>query len=51
MHVGDLPDLDVKAPREAGLRALLIDRDGTHHDPGALRSLSELPDRVSQNAI
>lgn len=46
MHVGDLPDLDVAAPRKAGLHALLIDREGTHGDADALRSLRELPGRL-----
>ena len=46
MHVGDLPDLDVAAPREVGLRALLIDRDDVHGQADALRSLLELPARL-----
>jgi putative hydrolase of the HAD superfamily len=46
MHIGDLPDLDVAAPREAGLRSLLIDREGRHGQGDALRSLGELPGRV-----
>lgn len=46
LHVGDLPDLDVDAPRGAGLRAVLVDRDGRHRDPEALRSLRALPGRL-----
>ncbi len=47
MHVGDLPDLDVAAPREVGLHALLIDRDDTYGQADALRSLLELPGRLA----
>ena len=51
LHVGDQPDLDVKAPREAGLRALLIDREDKYDGPEALRSLRELSDWVSSELI
>ncbi len=49
VHVGDLPDEDVRGAREAGLRAVLLDR-GVHLAPGdrpadvpILTSLAELP--------
>jgi putative hydrolase of the HAD superfamily len=45
-HVGDDLDADVGAAREAGLRPVLIDREGALHAPaGVLRiaSLAELP--------
>jgi putative hydrolase of the HAD superfamily len=38
-HVGDTPEADVEGARAAGLRPVLIARDGA---PGAVRSLSEL---------
>lgn len=47
VHVGDLPDLDVEAPRKAGLQALLIDRADEYGWFGALRSLRELPGRLA----
>lgn len=42
VHVGDLPDLDVTAPRAAGLRSVLIDRCGQHQLSDSLQSLSAL---------
>jgi putative hydrolase of the HAD superfamily len=38
-HVGDTPEADVEGARAAGIRPILIARDGA---PGAVRSLAEL---------
>jgi putative hydrolase of the HAD superfamily len=45
LHVGDLYALDVAAPREAGLRAVHLDRAdaGPLDEPQRIRSLRELP--------
>lgn len=40
--VGDNHDYDVLAPRSAGMKALLLDRDSTNGDPGILTSLDQL---------
>lgn len=42
LHVGDTPSEDVAGAQAAGLRALLIDREGE----GDITSLAELPGRV-----
>ena len=45
LHVGDVHELDVTAPREAGLRAVHLDRTdgGPFTEPERIRSLRELP--------
>lgn len=45
LHVGDVHDLDVVAPRQAGLEAVHLDRAGTGSadEPARIRSLLELP--------
>ncbi len=45
LHVGDLYSLDVTAPRQAGLRAVHLDRTdaGPLDEPARIRSLRELP--------
>ena len=45
LHVGDLHDLDVVAPRQAGLQAVHLDRAnaGPRDEPARIRSLRELP--------
>jgi putative hydrolase of the HAD superfamily len=49
LHVGDHPVNDVAAARRAGLRAWLLDRSRPPGppEPGVLRTLDELPDRLS----
>jgi putative hydrolase of the HAD superfamily len=42
LHVGDSADNDLKGAAAAGVRAVLLDRDGTG-PAGAIRSMSELP--------
>jgi HAD superfamily hydrolase (TIGR01549 family) len=42
VHVGDTPAEDVEGARAAGIRALLLDRDGG----GDIASLTELPGRI-----
>jgi putative hydrolase of the HAD superfamily len=39
LHIGDHPYFDFEVPRKAGIRALLIDRDGKN---GHIRKLTEL---------
>jgi putative hydrolase of the HAD superfamily len=41
VYVGDSPATDIEGAAAAGLRAVLVDRDGTHG--GAITSLSQLP--------
>ena len=43
-HVGDTPEADVEGARAAGLRPILIARDGVRHSPASrvIRSLAEL---------
>ncbi len=48
IHVGDDPATDVAGARSAGLAALLLDRSG--RSEGALRDLSELPERLAELA-
>lgn len=50
LHVGDRHDLDVLAPRAAGLPALHLDRLGRHDEPspGRIRTLSELPPKLGR---
>jgi FMN phosphatase YigB (HAD superfamily) len=43
VHVGDSPEADVDGARAAGVRPLLLARDGG----GDLRSLAELPALLS----
>lgn len=43
LHVGDLIRDDVEGARSAGLRAMLIDRDGTSPSSDRISSLAELP--------
>lgn len=45
LHVGDLYDLDVIAPRAAGLQAVHLDRFGTgpREEPARIASLDQLP--------
>ncbi|MBN1672762.1 MAG: HAD-IA family hydrolase [Kiritimatiellae bacterium] len=49
LHVGDEPANDVTPARRVGLRAVLIDRDGTHARARCdrIQSLAELPRLVS----
>jgi putative hydrolase of the HAD superfamily len=42
LHVGDSPEEDLEAARGAGIRALLIDREGG----GDIASLEEVPERL-----
>jgi putative hydrolase of the HAD superfamily len=42
LHVGDTPEEDIEGARAAGIRALLIDREGS----GDLSSLAELPEKI-----
>jgi putative hydrolase of the HAD superfamily len=42
LHVGDTPDEDLEGGRRAGIRALLIDREGG----GDIASLKEIPGRI-----
>jgi 2-haloalkanoic acid dehalogenase type II len=41
LHVGDTPEEDVEGARAAGIRALLIDRDGNGGDIASLTEISE----------
>jgi HAD superfamily hydrolase (TIGR01549 family) len=41
LHVGDTPEEDVSGARAAGIRALLIDRDGRNGDISSLEEISE----------
>jgi 2-haloalkanoic acid dehalogenase type II len=41
LHVGDTPEEDVEGARAAGIRALLIDRDGNGGDISSLREIRE----------
>ncbi len=45
LHVGDLYELDVAAPREAGLQAVHLDRAdaGPSDEPARVRSLRDIP--------
>ena len=49
LHIGDLYDLDVLAPRAAGLQALHLDRAdrGPHEETHRITSLDQLPDRLT----
>lgn len=53
LHVGDLYDLDVLAPRAAGLNAVHLDRLGTGplDEPQRITGLDELPDLVARLRI
>jgi putative hydrolase of the HAD superfamily len=45
LHVGDTAEVDVEGARAAGIRPLLIDRDGNEGDISSLRQIREhLPD-------
>jgi putative hydrolase of the HAD superfamily len=48
LHVGDLHDLDVLAPRAAGLRAVHLDRldQGPHDEQSRITSLRDLDDHL-----
>lgn len=48
VHVGDRYDLDVTAPRAAGLRAIHLDRNGSGppDEPHRITSLQELPHQL-----
>lgn len=46
LHVGDNLEMDVQGAREAGFRAVQIDRARAESTAGAIRSLSELPERI-----
>jgi len=41
LHVGDTPEEDVVGARAAGIRPLLIDRDGAHGDISSLEEIGE----------
>ncbi len=43
LHVGDSPEKDVAGARAAGIRAVLLDRDGNGAAGEAIRSLRDLP--------
>lgn len=43
LHVGDHPDLDVRAPREVGLQVLHLDRHDTHLASPRISTLRDLP--------
>jgi putative hydrolase of the HAD superfamily len=43
LHVGDSPEKDVAGAQAAGIRAVLLDRDGDGKAAHAIRSLRELP--------
>lgn len=47
LHVGDHPQQDVEAPRQAGWRALLLDRAGSRQGPDVIRDLRELVARLA----
>ena len=42
LHVGDTPEEDVAGARAAGMKALLLDREGG----GDIASLAEIPSRL-----
>ena len=46
LHVGDSPVNDLAGATAAGIRAVLLDRDGGAGDPGAIRSLRDLPSLI-----
>jgi putative hydrolase of the HAD superfamily len=46
VHVGDSAENDLAGARAAGIRAVLVDRDGDASDPEAIRSLRELPSLI-----
>ncbi len=48
IHVGDHLDFDYRAASSAGIRAYFLDRSGEHKGDHVLRSLDELPERLSQ---
>jgi putative hydrolase of the HAD superfamily len=41
LHVGDTPEEDVAGARAAGIRPLLIDREGADGDIASLKEISE----------
>lgn len=41
IHVGDHKEFDYNAPKEAGIRAFLLDRSGVEHGPHVVRDLKE----------
>jgi putative hydrolase of the HAD superfamily len=45
VHVGDSPSQDVAGAVAAGIRPVLLRRDGAHHGdpPATIASLAELP--------
>ena len=43
LFVGDNAQADVAGPRAAGMRAVLLDREGAHAEGDAIRSLLEVP--------
>lgn len=49
LHVGDNPEDDLDGAQAAGMRALLIERTGSP-PPGALRTLTELPEALTWSA-
>ncbi len=53
-HVGDTPEVDVVGARAAGLRPVLVDRDGTAAAPPGvpvLRDLADLPALVATDGL
>jgi putative hydrolase of the HAD superfamily len=44
LFVGDHPQWDVIGPQQAGMKAVLIDRDGGTHEGPSVRNLHELLD-------
>lgn len=46
LHVGDSLEMDVEGAREAGFRAVQIDRARKESDANTIRSLTELPERL-----
>lgn len=47
LHVGDRRAEDLDGARAAGMRALLLDRDGHGDGPEVIRSLAEVPARMA----
>lgn len=50
VHVGDCPTDDIQGARNAGMRAVLIDRELEHPAPGVITSLNELREAIGWTA-
>ncbi len=42
LHIGDHPYFDLEVPSKAGIRSILIDREGRYETDGHIRSLREI---------